>query len=460
MIYTIKRTFRFIIGCVLAMVFQVELNTVLSNKIGKWERKRNPQPEKKIIYLVALTCFVFFVKVGYGQLEFSNVQYRGFDIPQIELENFPQFQTIVDKDTSIYLGHPSSIISDDGDTITMMYLTGHALGNIRWVRSFDSGISWTKPQPVPPGWNDLPDTVKYKGYKVKSPFTQIPTLYNILDRSGEKRTFMYTGVFTPRAGKNFPSRYSVSEDGGKSWSHLKPLLFNGEKLSANVLFADMIRLANGRYLGTFHYEDQIQSKREGRVYAATTEDGFSFSKPRLVAEYPGTFLCEAGLIRGPDEKTIAMLMRENNRLYNSMVSFSSDEGQTWSKPMQLPDALTGDRHQGLVLPDGRLFISFRDMGAGSPTRGDWVGWIGTFDDLKNAEEGQYRVHFRNNKYGYDKDKPYRRYDCAYTTMHLLPDSTVFVATYGHWDKGQPPYIIAFRFKIEEIDKIVEKSKNQ
>lgn len=419
--------------------------------------------KKELLYLLVSFFSLFsFVQVNYAQCDFTfaKAKYKGYKIPQIELEDYLQLQIIVDKDSTTYLGHPSSIISDDGDTITMMYLTDHALGNIRWVRSFDSGISWTKPQPVPPGWNDLPDTVKYKGYKVKSPFTQIPTLYNITDQLGEKRAFLYTGVFTPRAGNDFPSRYSVSEDGGNTWSPLKPLLFNGENLSANVLFADMIRLANGKYLGTFHYEDQIQSNREGRVYAATTDNGYSFSEPRLVAEYPGAFLCEAGLIREPGGKTIAMLMRENNRLYNSMISFSNDEGQTWSTPSQLPDALTGDRHQGVVLPDGRLFISFRDMGAGSKTQGDWVGWIGTFDDLEKGNEGQYRIHFRNNKYGYNKEKPYRRYDCAYTTIHLLSDSTVFVATYGHWDKGQPPYILAFRFKIEEIDKIMKNSKKQ
>ena len=54
---------------------------------------------------------------------------------------------------------------------------------------------------------------------------------------------------------------------------------------------------------------------------------------------------ERGATWSPDGKSIALLMRENNRVYNSFISFSKDEGKTWSEPRQMPDSLTGDRHQ-------------------------------------------------------------------------------------------------------------------
>ncbi len=84
-------------------------------------------------------------------------------------------------------------------------------------------------------------------------------------------------------------------------------------------------------------------------------------------------------------KTDRGVLRENSRKYNSFVIFSDDEGLSWSEPRELPAALTGDRHVAKYAPDGRLFISFRDRTHVSPTKGDWVGWVGRYDDIREGE---------------------------------------------------------------------------
>ena len=137
-----------------------------------------------------------------------------------------------------------------------------------------------------------------------------------------------------------------------------------------------------------------------------------------------------------------MLLRENSRKLNSFVIFSDDEGKTWTPPRQVPGALTGDRHVGRYAPDGRLFITFRDMTLESPTRGDWVGWVGTYDDIVRGREGQYRVRLMKNP---------KAADCAYPGLELLPDGTFVTTTYGHWTAGQQPYIVSVRLRIEELD---------
>jgi hypothetical protein len=137
-----------------------------------------------------------------------------------------------------------------------------------------------------------------------------------------------------------------------------------------------------------------------------------------------------------------MLLRENSRQYNSMLTVSNDEGASWSAPVELPGALTGDRHQAAYAPDGRLFISFRDMAHETPTHGDWVGWVGMYDDLLEGREGQYRVRLMDNKDGSD---------AAYPGVEILPDGTFVVTTYGHWIEGEEPYIMSMRFTLDEID---------
>jgi hypothetical protein len=111
--------------------------------------------------------------------------------------------------------------------------------------------------------------------------------------------------------------------------------------------------------------------------------------------------------------------------------------------------LTGDRHTGKYAPDGRLFISFRDTTRESPTKGDWAGWVGTYDDIAHGREGQYRVRLMDNHKGAD---------CAYPGVEILPDGTIVTTTYGHWAAGEMPYIVSVRLKLEELDALNAKAR--
>jgi len=115
----------------------------------------------------------------------------------------------------------------------------------------------------------------------------------------------------------------------------------------------------------------------------------------------------------------------------------------------LTAALTGDRHTGKCTADGRLFISFRDRTHESPTPGDWVAWVGTYDDIVNGREGQYRVRLMDNTKGAD---------CAYPPVEMLPDDTIVTTTYGHWTNGESPYIVSVRLKLSELDTMVTKGE--
>ena len=82
---------------------------------------------------------------------------------------------------------------------------------------------------------------------------------------------------------------------------------------------------------------------------------------------------------------------------------------------------------------------------GSSTEGDWVAWVGTYQDILEGTEGQYKIRVKDNKKGWDT---------TYPGLELLPDGTFVMTTYGHWDEGEEPYILSVRFKLEELDEFL------
>jgi hypothetical protein len=182
-----------------------------------------------------------------------------------------------------------------------------------------------------------------------------------------------------------------------------------------------LRTGPGHYLALFHDDGRFFTKDAQRSSTMTlyktfsTDGGLTWSFPEAIYGSDEVHLCEPGLIRSPDGKQMAVLLRENRRVRNSHIIFSDDEGGAWSEPREVPGALTGDRHTGKYGPDGRLFISFRDTTHESPTKGDWVGWVGTYEDLVHGREGQYRVRLKDNHKGAD---------CAYPGVEVLPDGDV------------------------------------
>jgi len=331
---------------------------------------------------------------------------------------------IVDREAGQYLGHPTTVLLEDGRTMIAVYPKGHGRGAIVMKRSTDGGLSWSERLPVPENW---------------ATSLEVPTIYRVVDPQGVKRLIMFSGLY--------PIRLAVSEDDGKSWSPLKPI---GD-FGGIVAMSALTRLKNGDYLALFHDDGRFlradikpQKPPVFVVYKTVSKDGgLTWGQPEPIATHPPAHLCEPGIVRSPDGNQLAVLLRENSRKFNSFVIFSNDEGRTWTEPRELPGSLTGDRHVGRYAPDGRLVITFRDTTHESSTKGDWVGWVGTYDDIAQGREGQYRVRFMRN---------YKSADCAYAGLELLPDGTFVTTTYGHWSKDEAPYIESVRFTLAELDK--------
>ena len=344
-----------------------------------------------------------------------------YNIPTVDITAETSMQVVIDREPGQYLGHPTTVLLEDNRTMVCVYPKGHGRGAVVMKRSDDAGLTWSGRLPVPDNW---------------STSQEVPTIYRTVGPAGNKRLIMFSGLY--------PIRMAVSEDDGAAWTQIEPIGDYG----GIVAMADCIRLRDGRYMAFFHDDGRFFDGADVRtnlfeVFAVTSGDGgLTWSKPSLVACHPVAHLCEPGLVRSPDGSRLAMLLRENSRKFNSFVTFSDNEGATWSEPRELPASLTSDRHQAVYTPDGRLVIVFRDTTRESPTKGDFVAWVGTWRDIADGGEGQYRVRLLDNTSGAD---------CGYPGIHCLPDGTVIATTYGHWTEGAEPYIMSVRFTLGEID---------
>lgn len=339
-----------------------------------------------------------------------------------DLANDTARQVVVDRERGQYLGHPTTVLLEDGRTMIAVYPKGHGAGAILMKRSTDGGRTWSGRLPTPENWSTSKET---------------PTIYRITDKSGHKRLVIFSGLY--------PIRIASSDDDGATWTPLTPIGTYG----GIVAMASLVRLANGDYAAFFH--DDGRFFREGgkrsvfTVYQTVSSDGGrTWSEPRIVVSRPDLDLCEPGALRSPDGRTLTLLLRENRRLGSSYAISSTDEGRTWSEPQALDAGLTGDRHTAKYTRDGRLFITFRDMGPQSPTKGDWVAWVGAYDDVMNGRPGQYRLRLMDNTDAWDS---------TYPGLEVLPDDTIVTTTYGHWTMGEEPYVVSVRLTLAELDRM-------
>lgn len=354
--------------------------------------------------------------------------FKRFTIPLIDLADQKHRQVVVDREEGQYLGHPTTLLLEDGKTLLCVYPKGHGRGAIVYKRSLDGGLTWSDRLPTPKSW---------------ATSLEVPTLHRVIDAQGARRIILFSGLF--------PCRMAVSEDDGRRWSELEPVGDWGGIVTMGSVVE--LKTGPGHYMAMFHDDGRFfadNGRRQSPVVftlykTISTDGGLTWSSPEIVYRSSDVRLCEPGIIRSPDGRRLAVLLRENSRRKNSHIIFSDDEGHTWTEPRQMPAALNGDRHVGKYAPDGRLFISFRDnppRALTSPTEGDWVAWVGTYDDLVAGRPGQYRVRLMDNQHGVD---------CAYPGVEVLPDGTIVTTTYGHWTKNEKPYIVSVRLKLDELD---------
>jgi hypothetical protein len=366
-------------------------------------------------------------------------------LKHIDLSGEIHRQTVIARGSpapDAYHAHPTTVMLADHKTLFCVWNIGHGGHAGPMARSADAGLTWERIDPLlPPNYAN---------------FKNCPSIYRLTDPQGKERLWVFAArtLGDKENPKPIEGRHQgfmpriVSEDNGRTWRELPPLggPVSKEDPFRNIMtFSSIVPLKDGAHLGLFHRGTGIGEAGTLQVLQSITRDGgFTWSVPTMACDgtkLEGKHPCEPYAFRSPDGAELCCILRENRRSGTSLMMFSRDEGQTWSAPVDTLWGLTGDRHHGVFLPDGRMVVVFRSASPNAKDKGGFIAWVGTYDDLRNGRPGQYRVSLL---------KTFK--DGFYPGLHLLPDGTLVATTYTTYRKEDVGCsIVSICFKMSEVD---------
>lgn len=370
-----------------------------------------------------------------------------------------------------YLGQPDMVMLDDEKTLITVYPVGHGRGSIVMQVSRDAGESWTEKTDIPASWSSSYET---------------PTMYKLNMTDGSTKLILISGRPANFGAPTGGWDSSISTDGGETWTEYQTYwenFSNGTRNETVVAMASMIQMKDedgnliDKWMAVYHNGSSFVNYKTYLTFDEQGNQQWTEPVPYL-SEYRSIEsryqMCEIGMFRSPDGKRIIGLARSQSHANPATMIYSDDEGETWSKPMDLPGSLAGERHKIMYDPTDptgqRMIVTFReiqydregnDNTFGSDwMAGDWIAWVGTYDDIMNQNDGQYRILLCEDWAANAKSG-----DTGYTGMAVLSDGTFILDTYGHWDKewsqSLKPYnvyndqcwIKQAKFKLSDLDSL-------
>lgn len=392
-----------------------------------------------------------------------------------------------------YQGHPDSVLLDNGN-ILVAFPKSHGRAETIMMLSTDGGLTYTD---IFNADNLKPDSFYHT--------EETPTIYKLDFTDGTQKLITISGrpswADQPGdKGEGWDAAISASLDengkcDGLKWSEHENFYgpnavreeykreAGAEKYDAVVAMSSLTQMKdeNGnlidKWMGTYHDDRNFTVYK---TFLTFNEDGsMEWSEPERLLGQNDEYrevesrekFCEVEILRSPDGKELAAIFRANAHYTFSYVSFSTDEGVTWSEPQQLCKELTGDRHKAEYDPvSGKLIITMRSINFrdNNPNLGwtdaredasrGWVAWIGDYEDLKKGEEGCGDMLVKlAHTYGTSGTEitEFANADTGYAGLVVLADGTVVTTSYGTFspvgsELGGKTYVMTKQFKIADL----------
>ncbi|MEG1935087.1 MAG: sialidase family protein, partial [Rikenellaceae bacterium] len=184
-------------------------------------------------------------------------------------------------------------------------------------------------------------------------------------------------------------RISTSSNNGKDWSKFKDLKHN---TSSPIIYVHLNRNAANMLVAYFFgYGNLTDSDTTGKsmLYMITSSDnGATWSNPQIAIKHNLYSLNDASIAMYSgrnNKKNELYMVCSSNQTKSSFLSMSSNDGMSWSYPIELPFLSKTDNHM-LSINKNKASILFTDV---NPDAGEGYGdiymIITSVSDLKNQK---------------------------------------------------------------------------
>lgn len=391
------------------------------------------------IFIISVSCVLLALAIVLITL-FYTTQNNIENYLSLDVLHLPQENKIDLDSSSDYLGQPDMVRTKTGKYI-VVYPEGHGHGSLIMQTSMD-GKNFTK-QECPESWKNS---------------QEVPTIYTLDRIDGSQYIILISGkpYWVADNLKADGFQYSLSKDDGETWSQFTTVY---SPMDCIVAMSSLTQLKeNGQFvdkwMGTFHTHKFVNYKT---ILSFDENDNVVWSEPKpILSEYRGiekkNKLCEIEIIRAHNDTLIMLTRNEARGGKTSMISYSNDEGESWTKPVYLPYDLSGDRFSAIYdETNDKVLISFRQIIPHKPnalsmtkfmTYG-WVLWIGNMDDLLSYNPGE-TIGDCLLVLGEDFSG-----DCGYSGL-VDENGNITAVSYGHFLSSDKSNIMLTNFRVEDF----------